>query len=71
MTIEYLRIPSIAGNHDVQTISRALRGLPSVLLVTVSLIDRRVRVDHTGQTSVEDLLRALNEAGYEQVALLA
>jgi len=71
MTVEYLLIPGIANNHDVQTISAALGALPGVLLVTVSLIDRRVRVEHTGRTSVDELIRALSAAGYAQVAVLA
>ena len=71
MTVEYLLVPSIAGNHDVQVISAALGALPGVLLVTVSLIDRRVRVQHTGRTSVEELIRALSAAGYSQVTVLA
>jgi len=71
MTVEYLLVPSIAGNHDVQVIGAALGALPGVLLVTVSLIDRRVRVEHTGRTSVEGLIRALSAAGYSQVSVLA
>ena len=71
MTIEYLLVPSITSNHDVQTISAALGALPGVLLVTVSLIDRRVRVEHDGRTSVEELIRAISQAGYDQVAVLA
>ncbi|MDQ2997799.1 MAG: heavy-metal-associated domain-containing protein [Chloroflexota bacterium] len=71
MAVEYLLIPSIASDHDVQVISAALGALPGVLLVTVSLIDRRVRVEHIGRTSIEQLVRALTAAGYTQVAVLA
>ena len=71
MAVEHLLIPGIAGDHDVQVISAALGALPGVLLVTVSLVDRRVRVEHTGRTSVEELIRAINQAGYDQVAILA
>lgn len=71
MTVEYLLIPNIASNHDVIAISTALSALPGVLLVTVSLVDRRVRVEHTGRTSVEELIGALSAAGYSQVAVLA
>ena len=63
-------IPSLASDQDVQVISAALGALPGVLLVTVSLVDRRVRVEHTGHTSVEELIRALSAAGYAQVAVL-
>jgi copper chaperone CopZ len=71
MAVEYLLVPGITGDHDVQAINAALGSLPGVLLVTVSLIDRRVRVEHTGRTSVEELIRALSAAGYAQVAVLA
>jgi copper chaperone CopZ len=71
MAVEYLRIPGIAGDHDVRTISVALGALPGVLLVTVSLVDRDVRVEHTGRTSLEELIRALSAAGYSQVSVLA
>ncbi len=71
MAVEYLLVPSIASDHDVRMISAALGALPGVMLVTVSLIDRRVRVEHTGRTSIEQLVRALTAAGYTQVAVLA
>jgi len=71
MAVEYLLVPSIASDHDIQVISAALGALPGVMLVTVSLIDRRVRVEHTGRTGVEQLVRALTAAGYAQVAVLA
>ena len=70
MAIEYLLVPSIASDRDVRAISAALAALPGVLLVTVSLADRRVCVEHTGGTGVEELIRAINQAGYDQVALL-
>ena len=71
MAVEYLLIPGVAGDHDLQVISAALGALPGVLLVTVSLVDRRVRVEHTGHTSIEELIRAISAAGYSQVAVLA
>jgi len=71
MTVEYLLVPGIAGDDDVQAISAALGALPGVLLVTVSLIDKRVRVEHAGRISIAELISALRAAGYAQVALLA
>jgi copper chaperone CopZ len=71
MAVEYLLVPSVSGDHDVQVISAALGALPGVLLVTVSLIDRQVRIEHTGRTSVAELIRAISAAGYSQVAILA
>ena len=71
MAVEYLLVPGIASDHDVQAISAALGALPGVLLVAVSPIDRRVRVEHTGRASLEELIRAINQAGYDRVAVLA
>ncbi|MEO7908783.1 MAG: heavy metal-associated domain-containing protein [Roseiflexaceae bacterium] len=71
MAVEYLLIPSIANDHDVRAINELLGALPGVLLVTVSLLDRRVRLEHTDNISIEELIRALSAAGYSHVALLA
>jgi copper chaperone CopZ len=71
MAVEYLLVPGIAADRDVRAISAALGALPGVLLVSVSLVDRRVRVEHTGQTSLEQLIAALSQAGYDHVAVLA
>ncbi len=71
MIVEYVLVPSIASEHDVQAVSAALSALPGVLLVTVSRVDRRVRVQHTGRVHVDALIQALSAAGYAQVALLA
>jgi copper chaperone CopZ len=71
MAIEYLHIPSISAEQDIRAISTALGALPGVLLVTVSVANRRVRIEHTGQTSLEQLIAALSAAGYSQVAVLA
>lgn len=70
MVIEYLLVLSIASDRDVRAIRAALAALPGVLLVAVSLADRRVRVEHTGAIGAEELLRAINQARYDQVALL-
>ena len=71
MAVEYLLVPSIASDRDARAISAALAALPGVQLVTVSLADRRVRVEHTGGIGAEELIHAINQAGYDQIALLA
>jgi len=71
MIVEYLLIPGIVGDHGVQVIRAGLGALPGVLLVTISLVGKRVRVEHTGRTNVEELIGAINQAGYDQVAVLA
>ena len=71
MAVEYLLVPSIASDHDVRAISAALDALQGVLLATVSLPDRRVRVEHIGGISIAEIIHAINQAGYDQVAVLA
>jgi copper chaperone CopZ len=70
VAVEHLLVSDISGPADVRAISQALAVLPGVLLVTVSLADRRVRVEHSGGTNLEELIRAINQAGYDQVAVL-
>ncbi|HJZ48445.1 MAG TPA: heavy metal-associated domain-containing protein [Roseiflexaceae bacterium] len=69
--VEYLLVPEVSSDRDARAISMALRALPGVHLVTVSLNDRRVRVEHNGRVNAEELICAINDAGYQQVALLA
>jgi copper chaperone len=70
MAVEHLLVSDISGPADVRAISAALERLPGVRLVTVSAVDRRVRVEHDGRPKLEELIRAINQAGYDQVALL-
>ena len=70
MAVELLLVPGISGD-DVRAISAALSALPGVRLVTVGVADTRVRVEHDRRTGLEELLRALSDAGYQQVAVLA
>jgi copper chaperone CopZ len=70
MIVEYLFVPGISSANDIRTISAALSAAPGVQLVSVSLADKRVRVEHDARASVEELIRAINQAGFQQVALL-
>ena len=71
VAVEYLFIPDISGDDDARAISAALTALPGVRLVTVGVADKRVRVEHDRRAGLEELLRALNDAGYQRVAVLA
>jgi copper chaperone len=71
MAVEYLLVLDLSGDADVQALSAVLYALPGIRLVTVSLGDKRVRVEHDHRSNVEELIRAINDAGYRQVAVLA
>jgi copper chaperone CopZ len=71
MAVEYFLVPGVVSQRCVRTISEAVESVAGVLLVTVSLADKRVRVEHDGRANVEVLIEAIRRVGYEQVMLLA
>ena len=60
-----LRITGMSCNNCVRHVGEALRGVPGVTNVEVSLPDR-ASVEHTG-ASLEALVAAVESAGYEAV----
>lgn len=71
MAVEQFRVPEISCGHCVQMITKEVSAVPGVQQVAVNLNDKSVRVDHDGKVSVETLIHAINEAGYDEVAVLA
>ena len=70
MTSYYFRVPDISCDHCVRAITKEVSTLPGVAQVVVDLADKSVRVNHDGNVSTEDVMRAINEAGYDEVAVL-
>lgn len=71
MAVEHFLVPAIAGTDAVRTISSAVRAVPGVRLVVVSLADKSVRIEHDGSAKLEVLIQMIREAGYAEVAILA
>ena len=59
-----LRITGMSCNNCVRHVSEALRGVPGVTKVEVTLPDRAT-VEHAG--AAQDLVAAVESAGYEAV----
>ena len=57
-----LRITGMTCNNCVRHVDAALRGVPGVSAAEVSLPDRAVV---TGSAALDDLLKAVESAGYE------
>jgi len=53
------------------TITEEVSVLPGVQQVVVNLGDKSVRVNHEGKVSLNELIKAINEAGYDEVSVLA
>lgn len=61
-----LRIQGMTCNHCVGTVTKALRGVPGVTAVEVTLPDRAT-ITHGDQTDQATLTAAVDEAGYTAI----
>ena len=69
MTSEF-SVPSISCQHCVQAITAEVSQLPGVQNVAVDLGSKRVRVEADERVTPEAVVEAINEAGYEDAAVL-
>ena len=71
MAVEQFRVEGVSCQHCVHAITKEVGALKGVQAVRVNLADKSVRVEHTGDVSVNTLVEAIKEAGYDEVAVLA
>jgi copper chaperone len=62
--ITTLRISGMTCNGCVKHVDKALRGVPGVSAVEVSLPDQRAKVVHEDSAPVQALVTAVESAGY-------
>jgi copper chaperone CopZ len=67
VVITTLRIAGMSCNNCVRHVGDALRAVPGVTAVEVSLPERRATVTH-GDVAGADLVAAVESAGYEAAA---
>jgi copper chaperone CopZ len=60
-----LRITGMTCNNCVRHVDKALRALPGVTAVEVSLPEQTAKIVHEDATPVPALLAAVESAGYE------
>ncbi len=70
MTTEF-SVPEVSCQHCVNAITGEVTQLPGVQNVTVDLGTKRVRVEADERVSTEAVIAAINEAGYDEVAVLS
>jgi copper chaperone CopZ len=63
--ITSLRITGMTCNNCVRHVDRALRAVPGVGGVEVSLDRKAAEVTHDDQTTLDSLVAAVESAGYE------
>lgn len=71
MAVEQLLVPAMSGDQSVRDIGKTVNEVPGVRLVVVNLADKSVRIEHDGRAELDALIQAINDAGYDQVAVLA
>jgi copper ion binding protein len=62
-----LKIEGMSCDHCVRHVTEALKGIPGVKAVTVSLTGKDAVLDHEDAVTVEVMKAAVVEAGYEVV----
>lgn len=70
MTTEQFRVPEISCQHCVNAITKEVSTLAGVQRVQVNLDTKTVTVEHEPQVTTEQIVAAINEAGYDEVARL-
>jgi copper ion binding protein len=70
MTTERFRVPDVSCQHCVNAITSEVSTLPGVQRVQVALDDKTVTVEHAEQVSTDQIVAAINEAGYDEVVRL-
>jgi copper chaperone len=66
-----LSVPEISCQHCVNAITKEVSRLQGVRNVQVDLATKRVSVDANEQVLPAQLVEAINEAGYDDVAVLS
>lgn len=62
-------VRDMSCQHCVTAITNEVRAVPGVRDVTVDLATKKVRVDSGEQVTTEQVLAAINEAGYVDVTV--
>jgi copper chaperone len=70
MTTERFQVPGVSCQHCVNAITREVSTLPGVQRVQVALDHKTVTVEHGEQVNTDQIVAAINEAGYDEVARL-
>ena len=70
MTTEQFRVPDISCQHCINAITKEVTALSGVQQVQINLNDKTVTVEHAPQVTTAQIVAAINEAGYDEVARL-
>ena len=70
MTTERFQVPEVSCQHCINAITKEVTAIPGVQQVQVALDSKTVTVEHGAQVSTDQIVAAINEAGYDEVVPL-
>jgi copper chaperone len=70
VTTERFQVPGVSCQHCINAITKEVSALPGVQRVQVALDNKTVTVEHAEQVNTDQIVAAINEAGYDEVAPL-
>jgi copper chaperone CopZ len=68
MITERFHVPDVSCQHCINAITSEVTAIPGVQQVEVALDSKVVTVAHAGQVSTDQIVAAIVEAGYDEVA---
>jgi len=71
VTTERFQVTGVSCQHCVNAITQEVSALPGVQRVQVALDNKTVTVEHAEQVNTDQIVAAINEAGYDEVAPLS
>jgi len=70
VTTERFQVPGVSCQHCINAITKEVSALAGVQRVQVALDNKTVTVEHGEQVQTDQIVAAINEAGYDEVAPL-
>ncbi|NJK81504.1 MAG: heavy-metal-associated domain-containing protein [Chloroflexaceae bacterium] len=70
MTTETFMVPEMLCHHCINAITKEVTALAGVQSVKAELSSKHVMVEHDEAVPTEAIIAAINEAGYQQVAVV-
>lgn len=70
MSVDQFRVPEMSCQHCVNAITKEVKAVPGVQQVLINLADKTVKIEHAESVTAAVLIKAINEAGYDEVAAL-
>lgn len=69
--VQEFQVPGMSCQHCVQAVTKEVMGVSGVQMVNVDLGTKQVKVETLAAVSTQQLVDAINEAGYDDVTVVS